>query len=357
MTVSSWDDYPVHQSANWIAQPATSDRNFYDRYYFNAFDTGGAFMAVFGLGQYPNLGTTDAFVTVRVGDEQHIVRASRPLGDRADMRIGPLRVEVLEPLRRLRFVVEPNDHTVAMDITWEGFGPAIPEPNQFIRMGNRVMFDTQRLAQMGSWTGELEVAGQRLTVDAATTWGSRDRSWGVRPVGEPEHPGILAQARRGGNMWSYFPMRFEDHAIFYICSESGDGRRSLEQAERVWLDGRIEELGRTQHHHRLVPGTRLLETSRIEFLDAGFDLHCTGLLANYLAVGSGYGAEPDWRHGMYQGPDTVVQGIVRHVDDLGEEKWAGPVDQSGRFEYEGHVGYGLYEHAFSPPFPQAGLEA
>ena len=41
---------------------ATSDRNFYDRYYFNAFDTGGQFMAVFGLGQYPNLGTTDAFI-------------------------------------------------------------------------------------------------------------------------------------------------------------------------------------------------------------------------------------------------------------------------------------------------------
>ncbi|MFN8027806.1 MAG: hypothetical protein U0W40_16040 [Acidimicrobiia bacterium] len=52
MSVTSWDDYPVHQSANWIAHVATSDRNFYDRYYFNAFDTGGQFMAVFGLGQY-----------------------------------------------------------------------------------------------------------------------------------------------------------------------------------------------------------------------------------------------------------------------------------------------------------------
>ena len=31
---------------------------------------------------------------------------------------------------------------------WEGFGPAIPEPNQFIRHAGRIMFDTQRLAQM-----------------------------------------------------------------------------------------------------------------------------------------------------------------------------------------------------------------
>ena len=95
MTVSSWDDYPVHQSSNWIAHVATSDRNFYDRYYFNAFDTGGDFMVVMGFGQYPNLQTTDAFVTVRRGEEQHIVRSSKPLEDRSDLSVGPIRVEVL----------------------------------------------------------------------------------------------------------------------------------------------------------------------------------------------------------------------------------------------------------------------
>src|SRR4051794_34122307 len=122
MTVTSWDDYPVHQSSNWIAHPATSDRNFYDRYYFNAFDTGGEWIAIMGLGQYPNLVVTDAFVTVRLGEEQHVVRASRPLGDRADVCVGPLRVEVIEPLKRLRYIVEPTEHTVAMDLTWEGAG-------------------------------------------------------------------------------------------------------------------------------------------------------------------------------------------------------------------------------------------
>ena len=46
--VSSWDDYPVHQTSEYIAHTATSDRNFYDRYYFNMFDTAGAYMAIFG---------------------------------------------------------------------------------------------------------------------------------------------------------------------------------------------------------------------------------------------------------------------------------------------------------------------
>jgi hypothetical protein len=355
--VSSWDDFPVHQSADWIRHVSTSDRNFYDRYYFNAFDTGGEFMTVMGLGQYPNLGVTDAFVTVRVGDKQHVVRASRPLTDRADISVGPLRIEVLEPLKRLRFVCEPNDHTVAMDLTWEGFGPAIPEPNQFIRHEGRVVFDTQRLAQMGSWSGTLNVEGQDLRVDPSTTWGSRDRSWGVRPVGEKEPDGIRQGANvMGGGMWSYFPMRFDDHSLFYICSEKADGERTLEQAERVWLDGRIEDLGRTDHDHRFLSDRRELSGSTISFPDAGFDVECTPLLPNYIAIGTGYGLEPDWRHGMWQGPDTVVQGVVYDVDDIKVLGAYAVVDHVARFEYEGKVGYGLYEHSFSGAMPKYGLE-
>ena len=355
MTVTSWDDFPVHQSSNWIAHPATSDRNFYDRYYFNAFDLDGGWMAIFGLGQYPNLGTTDVFVTVRLGDEQLVVRSSRPLGDRADLRIGPMRIEVLEPLKRLRFVCEPTEHAVACDLTWEGFGPAIPEPNQFIRHGSRITFDTQRLAQMGSWSGTLSVHGKDLKVSPDTTWGSRDRSWGVRPVGEREPAGITRDTYRPGGMWSYFPMRFEDHCIYYICSEGADGSRSLEQSERVWLDGTTEQLGRTDHQHEFVPGLRLLSGSKISFPDAGFEIKCTPLLANFLAVGTGYGLEEDWRHGMYQGPETVTQGIQYAVEDIQTLGSYAVVDQAGRFEYDGHVGYGLYEHAFSGAMPKYGL--
>jgi hypothetical protein len=356
MTVTSWDDFPIHQSSDWIAHVATSDRNFYDRYYFNALDTSGRFMVVMGLGQYPNLGTTDAFVTVRVGEEQHVVRASRPLTDRSDLSVGPLRVEVIEPLKRLRFVVEPTEHAVAMDLNWEGFGPAIAEPNQFIRNGARVTFDTQRLAQMGSWSGTLTVNGTELEVGPSTTWGSRDRSWGVRPVGEREPEGIYADTFRPGGMWSYFPMRFEDHCIFYICSEAADGTRSLEQAERVWLDGRVEQLGRTEHAHEFEPGIRLLTGSTVSFPDAGIEIRCTPLLANFLAVGTGYGLEPDWRHGMYQGSETVVQGIRYDVPEIRQLGAYAVVDHAARFEYDGHVGYGLYEHAFSGAMPKYGLE-
>ena len=33
--LSNLDDFPVHQVAEPMRHAATSDRNFYDRYYFN----------------------------------------------------------------------------------------------------------------------------------------------------------------------------------------------------------------------------------------------------------------------------------------------------------------------------------
>lgn len=356
MPVSSWDDFPVHQAPEFIRHPATSDRNFYDRYYFNLHPCGDAYSVIFGLGQYPNLGVTDAFVSVRSGDEQHVVRSSRPLTDRMDMSVGPIRVEVLEPLRRLRVVVEPTEHTVAADVAWEAAGPAVPEPRQYLRSMEKVVFDTQRLAQVGSWSGFLEVGGRRLDVDPATCWGARDRSWGIRPVGEPEPAGIREGIRPLEGMWNYFPMRFADHAVYYILNETDDGRRLLEMAQRVWADGRVEELGRAEHRHRFTPGTRLLSGSTVAFPDAGLEIDCTPLLANFISVGTGYGLESDWRHGMYQGPEVVVQGSVYRVPEIVGVAQYAVVDHTARFEYRGNTGYGLYEHAFSGPFRRYGMQ-
>ena len=89
MTLSQFDDYPVHQIAEPIRHVGTSDRNFYDRYYFNVHGSNDDLFAVIGMGQYPNLGVTDAFVTVVCDGMHRVVRASRALGDnRMDTTIG-----------------------------------------------------------------------------------------------------------------------------------------------------------------------------------------------------------------------------------------------------------------------------
>jgi hypothetical protein len=118
--LSSWDDYPVHQVAETIRHPGTSDRNFYDRYYFNLHGSTDELFMVMGMGQYPNLGTQDAFACVRRGDKHRVVRASKRLDDRMDTSVGPFRVEIVEPLQKVRFIHEQTENELAFDMTWDG---------------------------------------------------------------------------------------------------------------------------------------------------------------------------------------------------------------------------------------------
>jgi hypothetical protein len=104
-------------------------------------------------------------------------------------------------------------------------------------------------------------------------------------------------------------------------------------------------------------GTRLVEGSTLDFPEAPggpITVSCEPLLANWVSVGTGYGIDADWRHGMYQGSD-VVQGLVLDVDEIRALAQYGIVDHVARFSYADQVGYGLYEHGFFGPFNRMGL--
>ncbi|MEV4255331.1 hypothetical protein AB0J52_19440 [Spirillospora sp. NPDC049652] len=360
MTLSPLDDYPIHQAPEVMRHVATSDRNFYDRYYFNVHDTSGELMMLVGLGQYPNLGVTDAFAVARRGPWHRVVRASRELGaNRMDTRVGPFRVEVVEGLRTLRVVLDENEHGLSFDLTWEASIPAQLEPPHYVRWQERVVFDSRRLAQTGRWTGHIMLDGERIDVAPETHWGSRDRSWGIRPVGEPEPPGI--QAKNAGTFyWVYAPFQFDDHSVLCILQEDEKGRRILEEAVRVYPDPEREpeHLGRLDYRPVYAEGSRDVVTATLGFHPPGgepFEIGVTPILPVHLMVGTGYGLEPDWKHGMYQGPETVVQGVAydTRVPEDAARMW-GMVDAVGRYEYldgSGRTGFGLFEYWALGPHP------
>ena len=362
MSLSPYDDYPIHQTAEVLRHPATSDRNFYDRYYFMLHDSTGDLMMIMGLGQYPNLSVQDAFGLVRRATMHRVVRASRELGaDRMDTSVGPFRIEVLEGLQRVRFVLEPNEHGLAFDVTFTAAAPAVLEPRHFIRQYERAVFDTQRFAQTGFWAGSITIDDEVVDVSGPSWRGTRDRSWGVRPVGEPEPAGVTVTGRAGPAicMWNYDPMQFDDYSIIYILEENPDGSRDIEGATRVWNDASkgVEDLGRPEHEHEFVSGTRQLARSKLSFPHAPggpLDIEVTPLMNTHIGAATGYAPEPDWKHGMYQG-DLVVQGVDLDTERDADRFW-GIVDSAARFETStGDVGYGLHEYMFLGPFPKYGL--
>ena len=362
--LSKMDDYPLHQTPEVIRHVGTSDRNFYDRYYFNLHGSSDELFMVMGLGQYPNLGVQDAFAAVRRGGSHHVVRASRELGERSDTSVGPFRVEVIEGLKKVRYILEESkERPIAMDITWEGAIPALLEPHQFIRRHGRTMFDSRRFAQTGCWSGTLRVGNEDFKVTPDRWKGSRDRSWGIRPVGEAEPAGIHAGgASSMQGLWNYCPMQFDDYSILFICNEHADGTRELEDATRVWADPsrEPEHLGRPEHEHRFTGDGNDIDIveGRLLFPDApggALEIKASPLETLFVMVGTGYGLEEDWRHGMYQG-DLTVQHFSLDMKKDKERMW-GMRDTAARFETStGDVGYGLFEWFFLGPFPKYGIK-
>ena len=156
-SLSPMDDYPLHQIADTLRHVGTSDRNFYDRYYFNLHNSSGELFMVMGLGQYPNLAVQDAFVALRRGSTHRVVRASRELGDRFDTSVGPIRIEVLEGLNRLRFV------SGAWRWTWSGTARYPPSSSRASTCGARVACSSTRCASRRRAAG---AAGSRSTASA-----------------------------------------------------------------------------------------------------------------------------------------------------------------------------------------------
>jgi hypothetical protein len=341
------DEYAVHQAPVSLAHPATSDRNFYDRCILHAIDPAGDRLLVVGGGVYPNLGVEDGYAALRTGSRQTTVRASGALREqRMDLSVGPLRVDVVEPLRALRIRCDADE--LSYDLTWSAVSPPVEEPLHVMRDGNgRTMLEGCRFAQTGTWHGSMRTPGGDVDVDG---WpGTRDRSWGIRPVGAPEGAGRPSDLQ--GFWWMWAPLRFDDSTVLTVVQELPDGFRTLTDAVRVWHDsGRVEQLGWPEVEIGYASGTRHPVSAVLSFR-GGFTVEVETRVGVALAVGCGYGGDPEWSHGTWRG-DAWTETVTHDYDDDSVRGRAAfsVVDHSAtarivRGPGEGQIGTGIFEHA------------
>jgi hypothetical protein len=348
------DEYPVHQVPLSMRYMDTSDRNAYDRSYFNAHDRTGEIFFVSGLGVYPNLGVIDAYATIARGKRQSTLRLSDALGEnRMNQRVGPYSIEVTEPLERIHLSCEENEQGISFDLNWNGSFAAVEEPRHLMRQAGRIILDASRFAQVGTWSGTITIDDETFDVDEDRWLGTRDRSWGIRPIGEAEPPGRSASEpdERFGFWWTYVPLRFDDFELLVIAQEDGEGGRTMNEALRVWGDSkgaRHEQLGWPDFDISYRPDSRIPTGASI-LLQRGsntvkVDIETLGFVA--LNSGPGYGGDPDWSHGTWRG-----RGFAERVDvDLDDPAVFGRIpfgviDHVARASCDGAEGWGMFEHA------------
>ena len=318
--LSKGDDYPLHQTPEPIAFSGT-DRNFYDRYFFNGYNPDGSGFFALALGIYPHLDVADAHFCVIRNGRQHCLHASRELGmERMNLTVGPITLQVVEPLKRLRLIVAEHEG-IAADITFAGRAFPIEEPRFTRRIGPRAFMDYTRLTQNGRYDGWIEVDGRREAIQRACT-GTRDRSWGVRPIGAPDaqpHTG----ARPNGFFWQWTPLNFVRHSLFFHVNADAEGPPWNVRAAVV-PDGAAAnswfETAAARMEAPLRQGTRWPERGELTIDTAEGPLSVTlDPLVRFQMRGLGY-TSPKWGHGLHHGALEVEREDI----ELGAEAPARP---------------------------------
>jgi hypothetical protein len=355
--LTAFDDYLVHQTAEPIASPGTGDRNFYDRHFFNGFTRDGDLYFGAALGLYPNRRVMDAAFTVIRDGHQRSVRASRLAPDeRGETRVGPIAIEVVEPLRALRVRVGRNDFGIEADLLFRARGTAIEEPRFTWRVGGRLLMDVTRLTQFGLWEGTIAAGGRSLAIAPARVLGIRDRSWGVRPVGEPESgaPGLPPQF-----FWLWSPIHFDDVCTHFDTNEDAEGRRWHANGMMLHLsDGTIEPMAAMSHRIRWQPGTRRAAAAEITLTPYRGDPLVIALepLLSAQMLGLGY-LHPEWGHGMWKG-ETASTGdgwTLAELDPMDPRHLH--VQQVCRARMGAREGVGILEQIALGPHAPSGFQS
>jgi hypothetical protein len=170
-----------HQVADSFAVVGTSDPAWTEKVCAMAMARDGSIQLGFGLGKYTNRDVMDAYGAVSRGVEQWTVRGSRRLAaDPEGTNVLPLRYEVLEPLRVVRFALDPNDVLpISFEWTFEAAVPTAFEERTHHKDGFRTSADLVRYHQIGTGSGWVDVDGSRTELGDGSV-STRDHSWGVR---------------------------------------------------------------------------------------------------------------------------------------------------------------------------------
>lgn len=306
------DDFFCHQLVEPHVQVVLPDPSWAERAFFTLCDP-DRFGIDIGMSLFPNNDTIESYAIVALPGQQISLRAARDLSSgRWPPAAGPVRMEVLEPLKRWRLTCEENESGIAFELEFAARAQPYECRSPKIHKDGELVYDNVNVFQPGRYSGELRAGGER--VELAGRPGHRDRTWGVRASGE-------GRIRRGLLVW--LDAEFENVTVMALLHERHDGtvvrlagavsREGGEPVEVVELE---HDLSFDHDSHQLVHG-------RFRARDAGgetWEVEAEPRLRLYLA-GAGYTSD-EHRRGRLEMPfwserwDTGDPELVRRVDGL-----------------------------------------
>lgn len=367
--LSKFDDYPIHQTAQPLFHTASSDRFTYDRYWYNGHAKDGAFYFGIALCRYPNLGILDCGFSLVIDGRQYAFHGSRRApAEPTETVVGPFDLQILEPMGRHRLLIGPNETGIECDLVFTPRTAVIEEGHQTLSNERHVVMDATRLDQFGFWQGSIRYDGKELAVDGRSTYGLKDRSWGIRPVGAAYSGGApLDDYQPVHFVWA--PIHWQDECTLASFFEDDTGHQwhtdqailpayaSMEQipgvndpAGKVWR-------GEVEHNLTMEPGTRRATAASIVMTDKSGETLEISMQSSLLYRMKGIGYQhPEWGHGQWKG-ELAIAGeswLCAAVDPLALENIH--IQQVVKATCGDKMGYGVLEQMHIGPYQRYGFK-
>ena len=370
--ITGSDEYLNHQIVDTFASVAESDLAWTEKIWASIAKTDGSLQIDFGLGKYQNRGIIDGFGGISRGREQWTVRGSRELRSAPDeVGIGPIQYEVIEPLRRVRVRLEPNDvQPISFDIELSAVTPPFFEDRNLSRnkRTGRVDVNVIRYHQGGWASGTVTIDGATHEVRPEEWFGFRDHSWGVRQsVGAPPSDLIQSAPRperaRAKGAFKWMPAFFgrPDGSYYETAMHVIDGGPwDLSSAYMNEANGMQALVRNVESRMTFDPRTRFVRGGELLLtMQSGeqrlIEVEALGESGFFLKP-VGYGPWKGHIHGTWQGREHFDGEHLadcwddEHLPLLGQLR-----DTPVRVREGDAVGYGIMESIITGEWPDLGL--
>ena len=362
------DETLHHQIADTFATMNDSNLGWTEKLWASMAKKDGSLQIEFGLGKYHNRNVMDGFGGVSRGAEQWTVRASRRLAPDLDVTtVGPVRYEIVEPLRRVRFSLEPNKtQPISFDVLFEAELPPFFEKRNRLRSGNRIAMDVIRYHQPGKLSGWLQIEDRRHRIDEEW-FGYRDHSWGMRGHGVGAHVTDLEPnstvTQNMRLLWSVACLKDARGSAYDLCQflYSTDNWNYFSGHLNTAENGiRQREFRQMRPEMKFDPATRQLLGATYHLVDeAGEERTVTvrplGACGFYLRTAR-YGGWKGARHGSWLGAyhedGEYLSDVRAELAALGQLR-----DVPVFVQDEQASGFGIQESVYVGVYPELGLGA
>lgn len=330
--LTAMDEYPRHQVGGTFDSVVSDSVHWNDGFYFTLGDRTSGTTLFAAIRLYPNTDVIDGFACLTIDGRQHNARWSRRLRPRIDdIAVGPLSLELREPLRALRLACEANEFDIAFDLEWSGLHAPYLEDRIVRYSGGRKVYDRTNYDQCCEVTGTITAEGQTFQVTPQSWIGVRDHSWGLGRTGGAASPAIAPDTardpRRGFAMRQWTMVRMPDRVMFWQFHQQKDGSFDAPESIVIPLDSsqpRWSYVDVTADATR-VDGLPRASSTRVSFTraDGGVDrFELTPVGWPVYLQGGGYhdGFADRLGRGVYRGDDHAEGETwdVTHAVEVGD---------------------------------------